>query len=681
MQNNFLINFGFEKKPKVENQDEQNKDQISSNNVVFIEEFPFYDYNSSSTIEYLKEYFLTAFSQRYKKYKFCKCILSLYYKNKNFFNILSKDSNKKLSEFKYDKLFLILTYTKCNCELKRYKEYMNMGKFEVIAKLKTANEKLKKLRKRQEEYDKTKQENDLLKKLDETSEDQEKNFYDIVVCINSIKCVNKEGWKVKFDEEGKKKYENNKDNGDLIVLGVLGNNNKGKSFLLSKISKIKLLSGTNINTEGLSVKYPDLHGYTQRKLILLDSAGFETPVLVKDDEHINQKEDEKINDKEIQQNKEFKENARDKIITELFLQNFIIEVSNVLLIVVGKLTYSEQLLINKIKIECKKKNKKRLFIIHNLQEFREREQVEKYIKNTLLKCSTFNLVKRTWISTQKDEDIRDAFFEQAEEKKEEDNKDKNEDVDDKKEENDSQLYDIHFTETIKYDNKDDKEKLEVYHLILANEYSNAGKVYNQYAYNFIEHVYNIIAEKKKFDIFEQVKEKFKKLSSTILNNDISKGTFTDTKNILKDKIIKLGLEENNELSLKKCFTDELGFSFFKTGDFEPKYNCFKPDKDTLEVRVEVPGNASCGINKKIEGDKTILHIYGEKKIDQTPKNPDDVFLNFREYNKFEIFIPLKVQDFEISSNKAEKKVKNGVFCFQYELAEEGEAVGAEEEGL
>ena len=166
-----------------------------------------------------------------------------------------------------------------------------------------------------------------------------------------------------------------------------------------------------------------------------------------------------------------------------------------------------------------------------------------------------------------------------------------------------------------------------------------------------------------------------------MNNDISKGTFTDTKNILKDKIIKLGLEENNELSLKKCFTDELGFSFFKTGDFEPKYNCFKPDKDTLEVRVEVPGNASCGINKKIEGDKTILHIYGEKKRDLTPKNPDDVFLNFREFNKFEIFIPLKVQDFEISSNKAEKKVKNGVFCFQYELAEEGEAVGAEEEGL
>ena len=88
---------------------------------------------------------------------------------------------------------------------------------------------------------------------------------------------------------------------------------------------------------------------------------------------------------------------------EIFLQNFIIKESDILLIVVGKLTYSEQLLINKIKVESQKQNKGMIFIIHNLQEFRTKEQVENYIKNTLLKCSTFNLIKRTWISTKKDE--------------------------------------------------------------------------------------------------------------------------------------------------------------------------------------------------------------------------------------------------------------------------------------
>ena len=52
--------------------------------------------------------------------------------------------------------------------------------------------------------------------------------------------------------------------------------------------------------------------------------------------------------------------------TELFLENFIIKYSDILLVVVGKLTYSEQLLINKIKVENISQNKGRIFIIHNL---------------------------------------------------------------------------------------------------------------------------------------------------------------------------------------------------------------------------------------------------------------------------------------------------------------------------
>ena len=161
----------------------------------------------------------------------------------------------------------------------------------------------------------------------------------------------------------------------MITIGVLGNNNKGKSFLLSKISKIKLLTGTSIQTKGLSVKYPELQGYAGRQIILLDSAGLETPVLRKNNSvksiinEIVKKDDEKKgaeNNKEhntlekseeFKQNEEFKDNTRDKIMTELFLQNCIINASNILLIVVGILTYSEQLLINKIKIEAKKQNK------------------------------------------------------------------------------------------------------------------------------------------------------------------------------------------------------------------------------------------------------------------------------------------------------------------------------------
>ena len=76
--------------------------------------------------------------------------------------------------------------------------------------------------------------------------------------------------------------------------------------------------------------------------------------------------------------------------TELFLENFIIKVSDILLLVVGKLTYSEQLLINKIKEESKKQNKKRIYIIHNLKEFITVNQVENYIKNIILKICKSN---------------------------------------------------------------------------------------------------------------------------------------------------------------------------------------------------------------------------------------------------------------------------------------------------
>ena len=68
-----------------------------------------------------------------------------------------------------------------------------------------------------------------------------------------------------MNENAKKDYENFK-NGRIIKIGVIGNSNKGKSFILSKISKINLPSGTSVRTEGLSIKYPELSEYKNRKI-------------------------------------------------------------------------------------------------------------------------------------------------------------------------------------------------------------------------------------------------------------------------------------------------------------------------------------------------------------------------------------------------------------------------------
>ena len=718
----------------------KNKNEIAGSNVQIKEDFKFYDYNSSATIGYLKEYFLSTFGQ---KYKYCKCLFSLYTKNSSIFGpdkykFLSNDHKKRLNEYDVQEFYLIKTNALCDCEYKMYTKYINMEKFDIIAKLKDLDlqnkkneieiEKLKKSNEKKnsandklnKENSKLKNEIEKLKKVEELRNyktSKFEDFYDIIIDINSIKSVNTEGWKVKFDQKGLDKYNKYKDT-ELIIISVIGNNNKGKSFLLSKISKIKLLFGTSIYTQGLSVKYPELKGYKGRQLILLDSAGLETPVLknkkkeiiinnqmINDDEEENQKlkdsqinkeleeneiqEENKINedlgnkneikenlnlkDKELEQNKEFKENARDKIMTELFIQNFLIKVSDILLIVVGKFTYSEQLLINKIKVEAKKQNKGRIFIIHNLQEFRTVEQVQNYIKEDLSNFATFELKKRTWITTEKDKENIQENKEINGNNPEQKNK-IFEKINEKNVYEDSKLTDVHFTEILNYG---DKKKLEVYHLIIANEDSEAGNVYNQYAYNFLENVYNLISEPKKFDIFEQVKENFKNLSDTILNDNIENVSFTENEKILEDKIMKLNF--NKELSLKKCYTDELGFSFFKTGDFEPKYNYFKPDENTLEIRLEAPGNTEIDVNHKVEGDETIITVTGKKKKDNSPKELKDNLFSMREFGNFELNIPLKVVDFKINQPRPKEgfpKFVNGVCCIQYELASKGEKATA-----
>ena len=203
------------------------------------------------------------------------------------------------------------------------------------------------------------------------------DFYDVIIDINSIKDINK-GWEIKMSEKAKHNYQSLK-NGKIIKIGVIGNSNKGKSFILSKLSKIDLPSGTSIRTEGLSVKYPDLDVYNNKKIVLLDSAGLETPVLKNFDTKVKKEKEEKKEKRkkeEIEEKEEhiemitkgkneylkeeefeidnknekelFKEKSREKLITELFLQNYIIYNANILIIVVGILTYSEQKLINRI---------------------------------------------------------------------------------------------------------------------------------------------------------------------------------------------------------------------------------------------------------------------------------------------------------------------------------------------
>ena len=445
------------------------------------------------------------------------------------------------------------------------------------------------------------------------------NFYDVIVNIKSIKDITK-GWEVKMSKRAEDNYKNFK-NEKIIKIGVIGNSNKGKSFILSKLSKIALPSGTSIRTEGLSIKYPDLELFKDRRIALLDSAGFETPVL-KDDNLENNGEN---NDKEI-----FKEKSREKMITELFLQNYIIVNSDILIVVIGILTYSEQKLLNRIKTEIqRRKIKKPLYIIHNLITYTSIDQIKEYINTSLLKSATFNLEEGHNISTKLDSKAGVYYYEKN------------------------------------YDPK-------IYHLIFANEGSEAGNHYNKYTLDFLENTYQSVTDLQPFDVIKTVKKRFIDISKEFIEKIEKPLNMSDFDDDNKNQLIKLN--NINDIVLKKCLIDELGFSNLKVDGFEPTYNYYKKD-DKLIIRVESPGNST--INSKIipEGEYTFIRLTGNKKRDKEPTNLEDNLFNSREMGHFMLDIPLKTEDFIIKKDSIKIIEKKGVLMIEYQLEEKKEDKG------
>ena len=443
------------------------------------------------------------------------------------------------------------------------------------------------------------------------------NFYDVIVHIDSIKDINK-GWKIEMSQNAKKNYKDFKSK-SVLKIGVIGNANKGKPFLLSKISKMNLPSGMSIKTEGLSIKYPDTSIFKDRNIALLDSAGLETPVLISNGELEKEKKNEL-----------FREKSREKLITELFLQNYIVNNSDILIVVVDSLSFSEQKLLMKVKREMERSKRTiPLYIIHNLKTFVSKEQVKDYIENTLLKSATFTLEKGNNISTELKE-----------------NKD--------------EVYNY-------YEIDQDKDKSQkIFHLIYANESSPAGKIYNPYALNFIERSYQNITGLQPFDVIGSIKERYIKVSKDIIEKTekderVTMESFDDTdSNLIK-------LKNENEIILKKCLIDELGFSNFKANGFEPMYNIFKNKENTkIIVRVEIPGNSSIQSELETVGEYQVIKLTGEKVKDKEPEKIEENIFNMREYGRYSLEIPIKED--KLTDEPPSFKQVEGVCILEYKIA-------------
>ena len=449
-------------------------------------------------------------------------------------------------------------------------------------------------------------------------------FYDVIINIRSIKSLIKdEGWPIKWNQK-RKELVLKLLNKELLKVGVLGNGNMGKSFLLSRLfNDHSIPSGYSVITEGLSLKFNENIGYT-----LLDSAGLQTPLL-RDDENLNNDED---NNNNIN-----KSLYKDKTQTENFIQNLIIYLSDMLLIVVGKLTFNEQQLINKIKKlfnEYNTKKDKKIYIIHNLVNFQEESQVEEHIKNTLFKSASFNLKYIKYFKTYLDGD--NSF--------------------------NGRQYLVE---------NDENNGLQTFHLIMAREGSPAGNHYNKFTYKLLNEQFSNFHERKPLSIIDEVKNRFAEWSSDLLEKKIKPENIDIvTGNNKEEKIIFKKTDENTEIIPKACISDELGMNIYRSNGFEPSYFYYIENNEYLVVVLEVPGDVKID-SKFADSELYEVVVIGTKEDWVTSKNP---IYNNSKAGKFEIHIPyknyIKIADEKPVSDQ--ESFEKGILQFKFQLIKKRE---------
>ena len=557
---------------------------------------------------------------------------------KNKLSKLNNELNKKIKD--YEKI--ILQNKKELAEThKNYDEAINnFGQLTNEKKeLEEENKSLKETIRNEKNFENRANQLQNIIDLNRTKEDYLKkkaeDFYDAIIDIDSINSLKKEGWQIKYNKERKEIYEKIISE-ETIKLGVLGINNVGKSYLLSKIAKVDIPTGYSIETKGISIKYSESKKGEEKGTCILDSAGFETPLLIgkEDKENRMNENDDKNKNIESLINRDIieEELSKDKAQTERFIEELIISLSDIIILVVGKLTRTEQRLINRIKNIAKmnERNKiKSIIIVHNLAQYHRISEVENHIKEYLLNSATFNLIEKEVLGI---EGVNDRNY---------------------------------LVE--KSDKPDDKE-IEVYHYIMAKEGTEAGDYYNELTIELIKQLYNHSNKRMAIDIPKEITLLFSDLSTEIIGEKIQIEKFE-----IKDNIIKLNennvndnnlnLNTNNTIiksvyHLQNTYIDQDG-KYLRNKEFEPKYSLYyykegegeDDDDDGYEnyllLRLEIAGNidklTARRTNPKKEKYKGIV-IKGHKMEDQFDEQKAKDFKKIsdnRKYGEFSYFIELK----------------------------------------
>ena len=320
--------------------------------------------------------------------------------------------------------------------------------------------------------------------------------------------------------------------------------------------------------------------------------------------------------------------SKDKSQTERFIEELIISLSDMLILVVGKLTRREQNFISRIKniVQEKENNQfKSIIIIHNLAHYNELEEVDRHINEVLKKSATFNILEKQVIEIEK---YKDRIF---------------------------------------YTEEDGTN-----HLIMAREGSNAGNEYNGLTIELIKRKYNDCQSRRKIDIPQEIIELFSKMSKDIVEDIVEIKNLhisEDKKIITVSEINKSSIKKSNEFKLQKSYIDEMGKYNSISNKYTPKcsYYAYKKNKKYfLLIRVEIPGkieNLTASFFKY--GKKNTIEIKGIKSKDDFPEmKSKNIYQIGDNRNYDEIRYLLELQN-EIELNRETPVEKTQIYEFEF----------------
>ena len=129
----------------------------------------------------------------------------------------------------------------------------------------------------------------------------------------------------------------------------------------------------------------------------------------------------------------------------------------------------------------------------------------------------------------------------------------------------------------------------------------------------------------------------------------------------------------NQLILKKCLVDELGFSNFSGSAYEPKFRYYI-QKSKLYINIEVPGikEDETEYDVQIIGENYQFKFSGVKKFEKIPKNDEKekYFSNIIE-GPFKLLFQLKISDFPlVDKDEPRFEYVDGIMTAIFELKTE-----------